>query len=68
MYGVTFEIYTDRKSFKYLFSQKELNMRQCRWMKFLEDYDCTINYHPEKANVVMDALNRKVQVVGLMMK
>ena len=37
-------------------------------MEFLEDYDCTINYHPGKANVVADALSRKVQVAGLMIK
>nr|XP_027124227.1 uncharacterized protein LOC113740914 [Coffea arabica] len=52
LYGVTFEVYSDHKSLKYLFSQKELNMRQRRWMEFLEDYDYTINYHPGKANVV----------------
>ncbi|XP_071905688.1 uncharacterized protein [Coffea arabica] len=51
LYGVTFEVYSDHKSLKYLFSQKELNMRQRRWMELLEDYDCTINYHPGKANV-----------------
>ncbi|XP_027178078.1 uncharacterized protein LOC113777243 [Coffea eugenioides] len=54
LYGVTFEVYSDHKSLRYLFSQKELNMRQRRWMEFLEDYDYTINYHPGKANVVAD--------------
>ena len=34
-------------------------MRQRRWMKFLEDYEFTLNYHPDKANVVVDALIRK---------
>ena len=66
LYRVTFEIYMDHKSFQYLFFQLKLNMRQRRWMKFLKNYDCTINYHPEKANIVADALNRKVQVAGLM--
>ncbi|XP_071901037.1 uncharacterized protein [Coffea arabica] len=68
LYGVTFEVYSDHKSLKYLFSQKELNMRQRWWMEFLEDYDCTINYHPGKANVVADALSRKAQISGLMVK
>ncbi|XP_071923176.1 uncharacterized protein [Coffea arabica] len=68
LYDVTFEVYTDHKSLKYLFSQKELNLRQRRWVEFLEDYDCSINYHPGKANVVADALSRKAQVAGLMIK
>ena len=48
LYEVSFEVFTDHKSLKYLFSQKELNLRQRRWVKFLQDYDYTINYHPEK--------------------
>ena len=58
--GETFQIFTDPKSLKYLLSQKELNMRQRRWLELLKDYDCTIEYHPGKANVVVDALSRKV--------
>ena len=68
LYGVTFEVFTDHKSLKYLFSQKELNLRQRRWVEFLEDYDCSINYHPGKANVVADALSRRAQVAGLMVR
>ena len=52
-------IYTDHKSLKYLPSQRELYLRQCRWMELIKDYDCVINYHPRKANVVADALSRK---------
>ena len=68
LYGVTFKVFTDHKSLKYLFSQKELNLRQRQWVKFLEDYDCSLNYHFEKANVVVDGLSRKVQVANLMVK
>jgi len=59
LYGGKFEIFSDHKSLKYLFDQKELNMRQRRWMKFLKDYDFELHYHPGKANVVVDALSRK---------
>ena len=43
-------------------------MRQRRWMKFLKDYDCTINYHPGKAKVVADALSRKARISRLIVK
>ena len=52
-------IYTDHKSLKYLSSQIEINLRQCRWMGLVKDYDCVIDYHPGKANVVADALSSK---------
>ncbi|XP_020081266.1 uncharacterized protein LOC109704893, partial [Ananas comosus] len=59
LYGAHCEIYMDHKSLKYLFTQKELNMRQRRWLELLKDYDITILYHPGKANVVANTLSRK---------
>lgn len=52
-------MFTDHESLKYIFSQKELNIRQRRWLKFLKDYDFFLQYHPSKANMVEDALGRK---------
>ncbi|KAL0551335.1 hypothetical protein IC582_010421 [Cucumis melo] len=60
LYGEKIQIFTDHKSLKYFFTQKELNMRQRRWLELVKDYDCEILYHPGKANVVADALSRKV--------
>ncbi|GKA23273.1 putative reverse transcriptase domain-containing protein [Tanacetum coccineum] len=57
--GTKCVVYTDHKSLQYILDQKELNMRQRRWIKLLSDYDCEIRYHPGKANVVADALIRK---------
>ena len=68
LYGERCEIYTDHKSLKYFFTQKELNMRQRRWLELVKDYDCAINYHPGKANVVADALSRKSSSSISMMK
>ena len=59
LYGEKFQVYLDHKSLKYIFTQKYLNLRQRRWVEYLEDYDFTLNYHPGKANVVADALSRK---------
>jgi hypothetical protein len=53
------EIYSDPKSLKYIFTQNDLNLRQCRWLELIKDYDLGINYHPGKANVVADALSHK---------
>ena len=59
MYGVTYEIYTDHKSLKYIFQQRDLNLRQRRWMELLKDYDYSILYHLGKANMVANVLSRK---------
>jgi len=67
LYGSQFQVFNDHKSLKYLFDQKELNMRQCMWMEYLKDYDFELLYHPGKANVVADALSRKRVHVSAMM-
>jgi hypothetical protein len=59
------ELYTDHKSLKYIFTQLNLNLRQRRWLELIKDYDLEINYHPEKANVVADALSRRSHVSQL---
>ena len=59
LFGEKCKIYTDHKSLKYIFTQKELNMRQRRWLELIKDYDLEILYHPGEANVVADALSRK---------
>ncbi|KAG8488519.1 hypothetical protein CXB51_016409 [Gossypium anomalum] len=60
LYGEKCRVYTDHKSLKYLMSQKDLNLRQRRWLELLKDYELVIDYHPGKANVVADALSRKL--------
>ena len=59
LYSCSFEVFSDHKSLKYLFDQKELNIRQRRWMEFIKDYEFTLQYHPGKENVLVDALSRK---------
>ena len=62
LYGESCEIYTDHMSLKYIFTQKELNLRQRRWLELLKDFDVNILFHPGKANMVAAALSRKVAV------
>ena len=58
LYGVHVDVFTDHKSLQYVFTQRELNLRQRRWLELLKDYDMNVHYHPGKANVVADALSR----------
>nr|GEZ11957.1 retrotransposon protein, putative, Ty3-gypsy subclass [Tanacetum cinerariifolium] len=64
LYGETCDIFTDHKSLKYIFTQKELNLRQRRWLELLKDYDTNIQYHPGKANVVADVLSKKLGMLA----
>ena len=59
--GVPCRIFLDQKSLQYIFTQKELNLRQRRWLELIKDYDCTIEYRPRKANVVANALSRRLE-------
>ena len=63
LYNEQFEVFSDHKILNYIFTQQDLNMRQRRWMEYLEDYDFTLHYHPGKENVVADALIRKLRGV-----
>ncbi|GJX20213.1 putative reverse transcriptase domain-containing protein [Tanacetum coccineum] len=59
LYGTKCVVFSNHKSLQHILDQKELNMRQRRWLELLSDYDCEIQYHPGKANVVADALSQK---------
>ncbi|GJS70152.1 reverse transcriptase domain-containing protein [Tanacetum coccineum] len=65
LYDTKCTVFTDHKSLHHILDQKELNMRQRRWLELLADYDCEIRYHPGKANVVADALSRKERIKPL---
>jgi hypothetical protein len=60
--GTKCQVYTDHKSLKYIFTQKDLNLRQRRWLELIKNYDLEIHYHPSKANLVADALRQKEHV------
>jgi hypothetical protein len=60
--GTKCQVYTDHKSLKYIFTQKDLNLRQHRWLDLIKDYDLEIHFHPGKVNLVADALSRKEHV------
>ena len=62
LYEEKCRIYTDHKSLKFLLTQKELNLRQRRWLELFKDYDYIIDYRPGKANVVANSLSRKTVV------
>ncbi|GJX21118.1 putative reverse transcriptase domain-containing protein, partial [Tanacetum coccineum] len=51
-------VFTDHKSLQHILDQKELNMRQRRWLELLSNYDCDIRYHPGKENIVANALSQ----------
>jgi hypothetical protein len=52
-------IFTNHNSLKYFFTQPDLNRQQRRWLELIKDYELEIHYHPDKANVVADALSHK---------
>ena len=60
LYREKCRIFIDHKSLKYLITQKDLNLRQRQWLELFKDYDCIIDYHLGKANLVVDALSRKM--------
>ncbi|XP_058077847.1 uncharacterized protein LOC131226146 [Magnolia sinica] len=71
LYGEEFELLCNHKSLKYIFTRKDLNMRQRRWMQMLKDFKFEVSYHPSKANLVADALSRKRNhevMAGLMIR
>ncbi|GKE34735.1 putative reverse transcriptase domain-containing protein [Tanacetum coccineum] len=69
LYGTKCTVFTDHKSLQHILHQKELNMRQRRWLELITDYDYEIRYHPGKENVIADALSWKkpLQIKSLIM-
>ncbi|GKC61219.1 putative reverse transcriptase domain-containing protein [Tanacetum coccineum] len=68
LYGTKCTVFTDHKSLQHILDQKELNMRQHRWLELLADYDCELRYHLGKENVVADALSQKERIKPLRVK
>ncbi|GJZ93370.1 putative reverse transcriptase domain-containing protein, partial [Tanacetum coccineum] len=68
IYGTKCTVFTNHKSLQHILDQKELNMRQRRWLELLANYDYKIRYHPGKANVVADALSRKERIKPLQVR
>ncbi|GKE12293.1 putative reverse transcriptase domain-containing protein, partial [Tanacetum coccineum] len=68
LYDTKCVVFTDHKSLQHILDQKELYMRQRRWLELLSDYDCEIRYHPGKANVVANALSRKERIKPLQVR
>ena len=58
LYGVHVDVFADHRSLQYVFSQKDLNLHQRRWLELLKDYEMSVLYHSSKANIVVDALSR----------
>ena len=58
LYGVHVDVFKDHKSLQYVFIQRELNLRQRRWLELLKDNDMNVHYHPGKDNVMDEALSR----------
>ena len=59
LYGEQFKVFLDHKRLKYIFTQRNLNTRQRKWMEYLEDYNFSLHDHPDKENVMVDALSQK---------
>lgn len=63
LYGCYSEIFIDYHSLYYFFGQKDINLRQCRWIEFLKEYGILILYHLRKTNLVADVLTQKVMSI-----
>ena len=65
LYVVHVDVFINHKRLQYIFKQKDLNLRQGKWLELLKDYDIDILYYPAKANLVADALSKKIMVSTL---